>query len=408
VTWTLPIEFSIRAPWTSHLAPPQAAPPKQVAIAPAVVTKASVKASESAEDFSDRSGYEPGFISGLLVPLPDWSNVPYRVAMNQLALQGEDPHELRYHHFSIVMNAERRLAAFTACNIDGRRVVAVNREDKTTKVNPNLKDLGVESLEGAEASDDFSRDPRVLDSEQMAIEFYREQKVPGFEKPGKRPAAGAPEAERKAYYRKMSERTARMLQKGHIIMRGDPAWGTPDQALLAEEDTFYYTNAAPQLGFFNQGSPVNSPGAKGKLRWRAVETYVLRNAVTMRKRVSVFAGPVFEDATDVDYRFGSKLPMRFWKVIVWKGPERLHSVALLADQRPVLDKLTKGVPESAEAFYDDDEMARVSEFLSTVEEIEQLTHLRFSDLVRDGDIRRGAAGPESAMDLDLKKLSPQL
>jgi 3-methyladenine DNA glycosylase Mpg len=31
------------------------------------------------------------------------------------------------------------------------------------------------------------------------------------------------------------------------------------------------------------------------LRWRAVETYVLRNAVTMQERVNVFAGPVFRD-----------------------------------------------------------------------------------------------------------------
>jgi endonuclease G len=405
VTWTLPIEFSVRAPWASHVEPQRIAPPAPSPSAPAIIVKPSPKAPESAEDFSDRSGYEPGFVSGLLVPLPDWSDVPYRVARNQLALQGEDPHELRYHHFSIVMNADRKLAAFTACNIDGRRVVAVNREDKTTKTNPTLKDLGVESLEGAEASDDFSPDPRILDGEQMSIAFYRDQKVPGFDKP-EHPSQDASAEERKAYARKMNERTARMFQKGHIIMRGDPGWGTPDQALLAEEDTFYYTNAAPQLGFFNQGSPENSPGAKGKLRWRAVETYVLRNAVTMRKRVSVFAGPVFHDTDDVDYRFGSKVPMRFWKLVVWKGPSGLQSIALLANQRPVLEKLTKGVPESAEAFDDDEELNRVSDFLSTVEEIEELTQLRFSDDVRNGDVRSGA-GPESVLDFDLERLRPR-
>lgn len=405
VTWTLPIEFSIRAPWASQIESQRTVPPAPSPSAPAVIVKQSPKAPESAEDFSDRSGYEPGFISGLLVPLPDWSDVPYRVAENQLALQGEDPHELRYHHFSIVMNADRRLAAFTACNIDGRRMVAVNREDKTTKTKPTLKDLGVESLEGAEASDDFSPDPRILESEQMAIAFYRDQKVPGFDKP-EHPGQDASAEERKAYARKMNERTARMFQKGHIIMRGDPGWGTPDQALLAEEDTFYYTNAAPQLGFFNQGSPEKSPGAKGKLRWRAVETYVLRNAVTMRKRVSVFAGPVFHAKDDVDYRFGSKVPMQFWKIVVWKGPSGLQSIALLANQRPVLEKLTKGVPESAEAFDDDEELTRVSDFLSTVEEIEGLTHLRFSDDVRNGDIRSGA-GSESALDFDLERLRPR-
>ena len=401
VTWTLPIEFSIKVPWASQAASQPEPAPAPGPASPAIVTKASPRQPESAEDFSDRSGYEPGFISGLLVPLPDWSGVGYRVAKNQLALQGDDPHELRYHHFSIVMNADRRLAAFTACNIDGRRIVSVNREDKSTKTNPTLNDLGVESLEGAEASDDFSPDPRILESEQMSIAFYRDQKVPGFDKPVF-PGADASPEERKTYARKMKERTARMFQKGHIIMRGDPGWGTPDQAVLAEGDTFYYTNAAPQLGFFNQGSPEKSPGAKGKLRWRAVETYVLRNAVTMRKRVCVFAGPVFDDG-DVDYRFQSKVPMRFWKLIVWKGAEDLQSIALLADQRPVLERLTQGVPESAEAFNDDDELTRVSEFLSTVEEIESLTQLRFSDEVRAADVRRGL-GFESALDVGLDVL----
>jgi endonuclease G len=228
----------------------------------------------------------------------------------------------------------------------------------------------------------------------MAVDFYSEQRVPGYEKP-KFPAKNASEAVKKAYYHAMAERTARMFQKGHIVLRGDPAWGTPDAALLAEEDTFYYTNAAPQLGFFNQGSADDRPGSKGTLRWRAVESYVLRNAVTMRKRVCVFAGPVFDDAYDVDYRFDSKLPMRFWKVAVWHGPVGLQSIALLADQKPVLELLTQGVPEGSEAFGDEEELARVSESLSTVEEIEERTLLRFSDEVRAGDIRRGA-GPEAA------------
>ncbi len=88
-----------------------------------------------------------------------------------------------YNHFSIFVNSKRRLAALTACNIDGSRVVAVKREDKTVKRNPTLRDLGVELL-GPEASDDFSPDPRIPDHQQMAIEFYEEQEVPGIRKAG--------------------------------------------------------------------------------------------------------------------------------------------------------------------------------------------------------------------------------
>lgn len=397
-TWVLPVELSVRLPLSYGAVAAPSLSTYAVAL-PAAPSRAE-KSASSEDDFSDRGGYEPGFISGVLVPLPDYSGVPYRIADNQLARRGEDPHELAYHHFSIVMNADRRLALFTACNIDGRRLVAVNRRDKTTNADPTLNDLGVESL-GAESSDDFRADPRILAGEQMAIEFYEDQKVPGFAKPVF-PGNDASPEERRAYARAMNERTARMFQKGHITLRGDPAWGTADQALLAENDTFYYTNAAPQLGFFNQGSPKTSPGAKGKLRWRAVETYVLRNAFTMRRRVSVFAGPIFDDEHDVDYRFGSQVPMRFWKLVVWKGQGGLQSVALLADQRPVLERLTRGVPEGMEAFGDEEELARVTEFLTTVKHLEELTNLRFSRDVHEGDIRSGIAGPESAWDFGLR------
>jgi endonuclease G len=339
------------------------------------------------EDFSDRGGYEPGFIPGFVVPMPELDDVPGRPAENQLAEAGDDPHELRYHHFSIVMNADRRLAYFTACNIDGSRARAVVREDKSVIEDPTLKDLGVESIgaEGAEASDAFSPDRRILPEEQMNKPFYDKQIVPGFPEPTSK------------------ERIARMFQKGHIIMRGDPAWGTNDEAVAAERDTFFYTNAAPQVGFFNQGSRLDRPGSKGKLRWRAVETYILRNAVTMRQRVIVFAGPVFDD-DDPDYRFESKVPMRFWKVAVWAEDGELRSIALLADQKPVLTVMPEALAAGAEAFGDSLELARVSEFLSTVAEIETLTGLKFAKVVRDADIRSGSESMP-AQDLEPETLS---
>lgn len=390
IRWTFPIEISVRAPFAPALTVTSAAHRAASVAAPAVLPVPAAAERREEPDFSDREGYEPGFIPGFVVPMPDLSGVPYNLAANMQAAHGEDEYELPYRHFSVVMNADRRLAAVTACNIDGKRVVAVDRQTKTVKKNPTLKDLGVESLGGAEASDTFRPDPRVLESEQMAVEFYENQVVPGYEKP-QHPGANATAEERSRYARIMSERTARMFQKGHIIMRGDPVWGAADDALTAEEDTFFYTNAAPQLGFFNQGSADNRPGSKGKLRWRAVETFVLRNAVTMRKRVSVFAGPVFDDAYDVDYRFGSKVPMRFWKLVVWAAQGQLHSLALLADQKPVLERLTEGVPEAVgpEAYGDLDELARVSQYLSTVEQIENLTGISFGDEVRQGDIRQG-------------------
>jgi endonuclease G len=121
---------------------------------------------------------------------------------------------------------------------------------------------------------------------------------------------------------------------------------------------------------------------------------VLRNAVTERQRICVFAGPVFRD-DDPAYRFNSQLPMRFWKIAVWAADGALHSVAVIADQKPVLEQLTEGVPEALgprhgqEAFDDADELARVSQFLTTVADIEELTGLDFGSPVRDVDINAG-------------------
>jgi endonuclease G len=379
ISWTIPIEISVRSPLS--MAQPLSTP--QI-IAPPPGEQAS-GAERASTEFNDRGGYEPGFIPGFSIPLPKLDRLPYPVAPNREAARGDDPHELRYHHFSIYMNAERKLAAVTAVNIDGKRLYAINRSDKTAVKATTPSDLGVESL-GAESSDDFQPDPRVGE-DQMAIEYYQDQNVPGYAKP-QFPGTGASKKKKSEYAKAMSQRTARMFQKGHIVLRGDPAWGTKPEAVAAEADTFFYTNAAPQLGFFNQGSAENRPGSKGKLRWRALESYILRNALTMQQRVCVFAGPIFDDEYDLPYRQNSLIPMRFFKIAVWAEEGGLRSIALLADQKPVFD-LTEGIPEGAEGYVDSDELARVSEFLSTVKEIETLTKLDFGAAVRAADVRAG-------------------
>jgi endonuclease G len=187
-------------------------------------------------DYGDRGGYDPAFLPHLL-PLP----VPGA---------GAAPHaspELRYHHFSVVMHRRRRLALFTACNIDGKLSRRPERD-----------------------SDRWFLDPRLPAGEQTGEAVYRDNP----------------------------------LDRGHLVRRLDPAWGTSEAlARAANDDTFHFTNATPQHHEFNAGQTL----------WAGLEDYVLENAETAGLAVSVLTGPVLADDDDA-YR-GVQLPRQFWKVV---------------------------------------------------------------------------------------------
>src|SRR5262249_9531977 len=132
-----------------------------------------------------------------LVPLPvtppEWLA---DAAVNRLAT-GDDRHELPYHHFSVVLNKRRRLAFYTAVNIDGRSSRGLKRR----------RDKGF-------------YDPRAGRDEQVGNELY----------------------------------ASNPSDRGHLSRRLDPAWGRTDGlAKVANDDTFHWTNCSPQHEDFNQG-----------------------------------------------------------------------------------------------------------------------------------------------------------
>jgi endonuclease G, mitochondrial len=140
-------------------------------------------------DYSSRRGYDPAFLA-VELPLP----VP------GAALAAVASEELRYHHFSVVMNRERRLAMFTAVNIDGKQSRRPRREN-----------------------DRWFLDPRLPSDEQTGESVYRDND----------------------------------LDRGHLVRRLDPAWGASDAlAKPANDDTFHFTNATPQHHLFNAGSTL--------------------------------------------------------------------------------------------------------------------------------------------------------
>ncbi|MFJ2504571.1 DNA/RNA non-specific endonuclease [Microbacterium sp. NPDC087592] len=115
------------------------------------------------------------------------------------------------------------------------------------------------------------------------------------------------------------------LDRGHLVRRRDPGWGPVDAARAATEATFFYPNAAPQAAGFNQSKEL----------WLGLEDHVLAYAETTDQRVSVFTAPVLAD-DDPPYR-GIRIPLRFWKITAWQGPDGLAAAGFVLDQSELVD-----------------------------------------------------------------------
>ena len=169
---------------------------------------------------------------------------------------------LPYPRFSVLLDPARRLAAVTAVNIDG------------------------ETLRDLPRTGEWRLDERVAAAEQTGPAVYARND----------------------------------LDRGHLVRRRDPGWGTVDAAREASEATFFYTNAAPQAAGFNQSEQL----------WLGLEDHVLAYAETTDQRLSVFTAPVLAD-DDPPYR-GIRIPLRFWKVAAWVGAEGLSAAGFVLDQ----------------------------------------------------------------------------
>ena len=115
------------------------------------------------------------------------------------------------------------------------------------------------------------------------------------------------------------------LDRGHLVRRRDPGWGLVDAARAATEATFFYPNAAPQAAGFNQSKEL----------WLGLEDHVLAYAEATDQRVSVFTAPVLA-ADDPPYR-GIRIPLRFWKIAAWQGPDGLAAAGFVLDQSELVD-----------------------------------------------------------------------
>jgi DNA/RNA endonuclease G (NUC1) len=252
-----------------------------------------------------RSGYDPAFIgTGQEVPLPTASGE----VEEDLAVTEDGERELRYAHFSILMSRSRRLARVTAVNIDGGAPQKVKK--------------------GAT----WIFDPRLDDRLQAGGDAYAHP----------------------------------LIDRGHLVRRLDPCWG--DEAEIAEDDTFHFTNAAPQVHRFNDET------------FGDLEDHVLARTQQNGLRVSVFTGPIFS-TSDRRHR-GIQLPEKFFKIVAYKNDAgHLAAVGFRQSQKVQLDELgelERASPLSAAPFsgFEVDQV--------TIAEIEVATGLDFGPL-RDVD-----------------------
>jgi endonuclease G len=238
-----------------------------------------------------------------------------------------------YERFSVVMNKRRRLAYYTVVNIDGAQKQPMKRQQ-----------------------DSWSFDPRLDKDLQVGGEMY----------------------------------AGNALDQGHLVRRLDAAWGASVAAAKkGNDDTFHYTNCAPQHLTFNRGGEL----------WQGIENYLLDKAQRISKRLTVFTGPVFR-ANDPPFKNDAmakpvRIPLDYWKVaaMVKEGGKKV-AAGFVVTQADLIGDAT-----------DLEERFQPAVFQVPLREIEKLTGLKFNSLREHDTIEdEGALERSEALDAGVRPL----
>ena len=279
INWALPLELSIEV---------RAAKAPTASLAPTAATAAAAELERFAEPFHDdnlatRHGYDPDFLGESV-------SLPQAKSEQDLAQLEDGSHLLQYEHFSLVMHKQRRLALFTASNVDAAPA-RKRPEPGRDYSRRGLSGLGPHDLEK------WFTDPRIPLDQQLSDRFFSKDR-------------GA-------------------FDKGHIVRRDDVAWGSSyDELRRANGDTFHITNCSPQVANFNRS---NLQGL-----WGELENIVLDQAAG--ERYCLFAGPLLLDddpsfsGVDDDRAVSIQIPRKFWKIVVARAADQLQTFAFLLDQ----------------------------------------------------------------------------
>jgi endonuclease G len=294
--------------------------------APAIVTAVEKKL-QFDPDYDKRPGYDRDFL-GIRVNHPEVANS--RLA--QILKEQDKPVVLKYHHYSVVMNKSRRLQMWSAVNVDYT----------PSKRRKGRSDFG---------TDTWVADPRIPGKYQIEDqELYQ-------------PAA--------------------KFDRGHIVRREDTAWGdTAQEEVYANSDSFHWTNCTPQHEQFNRAEY----GFHGF--WGDLENHIKSQAKDTGNRMSIFAGPVLDDANDIDHDFGGgpvKIPRRFWKVVLAveeadSAGAALRAFGFVLDQSEAIQKY--GIERFS--------VGKFKTYQYRLEDLGNETAVTFDQSVLDADAMQGA------------------
>jgi endonuclease G, mitochondrial len=220
-------------------------------------------------------GYDGVFL-GAPLPLPS-------IDSSLLApLAVKQGFEIRYTHYSAFVHAARRLPIMTAVNIRGAEFNAPGRQ----------------------GNEPWKHTTQIAEKYQIDNRFYGNDD--------------------------------NTFDRGHLVRRVDPCWGSDATARRAEQETFRWINCTPQHKKLNREGGI----------WYQLEQHVMEHGVENKiADVAVFAGPVLAagDLPFVKKYLGRDvpIPLVFWKVIVWRKRDgSLNAVGFMMSQWEwVKDKL---------------------------------------------------------------------
>ncbi|MER9240906.1 DNA/RNA non-specific endonuclease [Mesorhizobium sp. M0633] len=271
----------------------------------------------STDDFSNRAGYQPGFLGeGMEVPWPEFGEeVATDLAQPSDATE-ERKHELRYTHFGVLYSKGRRSPRVTAVNIDGETSRRIKRGD-----------------------DRWFFDLRIDRNLQPSQRAYRDPEI----------------------------------DRGHMVRREDPNWG--EDAQKGNDDTFHYTNSAFQHASLNQGKTLWQ-GLENYIL-ESARTEGFRVCVFTGP---VFRDDDPEFALDSNPGGQVHLvPREFWKVVVMpKIGGGLHATGYVLSQGDLIRELLerRSRAEAVEGFV----LGPYRTFQVAIRHIEEMTRFKFSAL----------------------------